>query len=38
LDPDFIHTPSIYVNRILEGAKYEHRIERRTVIQRASQP
>jgi 3-oxoacid CoA-transferase subunit A len=31
LDPDGIHTPSIYVQRILQGEKYEKRIERRTV-------
>src|SRR5204862_6207859 len=27
LDPDQIHTPGIYVDRILQGAKYEKRIE-----------
>ena len=31
LDPDNIHTPSIFVNRILEGKSYEKRIERRTT-------
>jgi 3-oxoacid CoA-transferase subunit A len=31
LDPNHIHTPGIYVQRILEGATYEKRIERRTV-------
>ncbi|MCL6633353.1 MAG: CoA transferase subunit A [Alicyclobacillus herbarius] len=31
LDPDAIHTPSIYVQRIVVGARYEKRIERRTV-------
>ena len=31
LDPDQIHTPSIYVNRIIKGVAYEKRIERRTV-------
>ena len=30
LDPDQIHTPSIYVNRIIPG-EFEKRIERRTV-------
>jgi 3-oxoacid CoA-transferase subunit A len=30
LDPDQIHTPGIYVNRILRG-EFEKRIERRTV-------
>jgi len=31
LDPNFIHTPSIYVQRIIECSGYEKRIERRTV-------
>ena len=31
LDPDQIHTPSVYVHRIFQGSKYEKRIERRTV-------
>src|SRR5262250_3250503 len=31
LDPDRVHTPSIYVKRILKGELYERRIERRTV-------
>jgi 3-oxoacid CoA-transferase len=31
LDPDQIHTPGIYVDRILQGARYEKRIEFRTV-------
>lgn len=31
LDPDQIHTPSIYVDRILQGTQYEKRIERRTT-------
>jgi 3-oxoacid CoA-transferase subunit A len=31
IDPDGIHTPSIYVQRILQGARYEKRIEKRTV-------
>ncbi|MCL1147050.1 CoA transferase subunit A [Shewanella marinintestina] len=30
LDPDHIHTPGIYVNRIIQG-KFEKRIEQRTV-------
>lgn len=30
-DPDFIHTPGIYVRRILKGERYEKRIERRTL-------
>jgi 3-oxoacid CoA-transferase subunit A len=31
LDPDTIHTPGIFVQRIFKGARYEKRIERRTV-------
>jgi 3-oxoacid CoA-transferase subunit A len=31
LDPDHIHLPGVFVQRILGGAKYEKRIERRTV-------
>ena len=31
LDPDEIHTPGIYVDRIIAGARYEKRIEFRTV-------
>ncbi len=31
LDPDQIHTPSIFVDRIIQGAVYEKRIERRTT-------
>ncbi len=31
LDPDQIHTPGIYVDRILLGTNYEKRIERRTT-------
>jgi 3-oxoacid CoA-transferase subunit A len=31
LDPDHIHTPGIFVQRIVQGAKYEKRIEKRTV-------
>jgi 3-oxoacid CoA-transferase subunit A len=31
LDPDQVHTPGIFVNAILQGEKYEKRIERRTV-------
>jgi 3-oxoacid CoA-transferase subunit A len=30
LDPDSIHTPGIFVQRILQGANYEKRIEKRT--------
>ncbi len=31
LDPDLVHTPGIYVKRILVGETYEKKIERRTV-------
>jgi 3-oxoacid CoA-transferase subunit A len=31
LDPDAIHTPGIYVNRLFQGKDYERRIERRTT-------
>ena len=31
LDPDHIHTPGIFVNRIFQGNNYEKRIEQRTV-------
>ncbi len=31
IDPDTIHTPGIFVQRIVEGAAYEKRIEKRTV-------
>lgn len=35
LDPNFIHTPGIFVQRIFQGEKYEKRIEQRTVQSRA---
>lgn len=31
LDPDHIHTPGIYVDRVFKGDAFEKRIERRTV-------
>ena len=31
LDPDCIHTPGIFVQRIIQGPRYEKRIENRTV-------
>jgi 3-oxoacid CoA-transferase subunit A len=34
LDPDCIHLPSIYVNRLILGAPYDKKIEFRTVRQR----
>src|SRR5271156_2472643 len=33
LEPDLIHTPSVYVKRIFQGELFEKRIERRTVRQ-----
>ncbi len=35
LDPDQIHTPGIFVKRIIQGEAYEKRIEQRTVRARA---
>ncbi len=34
LDPDCIHLPSIYVNRLILGARYDKKIEFRTVRER----
>ncbi len=31
LDPNFVHTPGIFVQRIFQGAAFEKRIEQRTV-------
>jgi 3-oxoacid CoA-transferase subunit A len=36
LDPDQIHTPAIYVKRIIKGAAYEKPIEQRTVRKRSA--
>src|SRR5215471_16178966 len=36
LEAAHIHTPAIYVKRILQGPKYEKRIERRTVRKKGS--
>lgn len=35
LDPNFIHTQGVFVQRIFQGAKYEKRIEQRTVRPRS---
>lgn len=35
LDPDCIHTPGIYVQRLIVGKQYEKRIEQRTVREAA---
>src|SRR2546422_6114861 len=37
LDPDLVHTPSVYVKRIFQGELYERRIERRTVRKSSGQ-
>jgi 3-oxoacid CoA-transferase subunit A len=34
LEPDEIHTPGIFVQRIFQGTHYEKRIEQRTVRKR----
>jgi 3-oxoacid CoA-transferase subunit A len=34
IDPDHIHTPGIFVNRIVHGKSFEKRIEQRTVRRR----
>ena len=34
LDPNTIHTPGIFIQRIFQGARYEKRIEQRTVRKR----
>lgn len=36
LDPNFVHTPGIYVHRIFQGKDYEKRIEQRTVRKSAN--
>jgi 3-oxoacid CoA-transferase A subunit len=36
LEPDQIHTPGIYVQRIVKGAKFEKPIEQRTVRKRSA--
>ena len=36
LDPDHIHTPGIYVQRIVRGAGYRKPIENRTVRKRSN--
>lgn len=35
LDPNFIHTPGVFVQRIFQGSNYEKRIEQRTVRTKA---
>jgi 3-oxoacid CoA-transferase subunit A len=36
IDPDHIHTPGIFVQRIVQGASFEKRIEQRTVRKRGN--
>src|ERR1700684_4014838 len=36
LDPDLVHTPSVYVKRIFQGERFEKRIEKRTVTRAAA--
>ena len=36
LDPDMIHTPGIFVNRIVQGVHYERKIEKLTVRKRGA--
>src|SRR6266404_5970627 len=36
LDPDTVHTPSVFVNRIFQGELFERRIEKRTVRKAAA--
>jgi 3-oxoacid CoA-transferase subunit A len=36
IDPDHIHTPGIFVQRIIHDPHYEKRIEQRTVRKRAA--
>ena len=31
IEPELVHTPSVYVKRIIQGTNYEKRIERRTL-------
>lgn len=36
IDPNFIHTPGVFVQRIFQGTNYEKRIEQRTVRSKES--
>ncbi len=36
LDPEMVHTPSVFVKRIFQGELFEKRIERRTVTKAAA--
>src|SRR5436190_11932130 len=37
IEPDAVHTPAIYVQRIFQASNYEKRIERRTVRKRGAE-
>jgi 3-oxoacid CoA-transferase subunit A len=37
LDPNYVHTPGIFVDAIFQGTEYQKRIERRTVRKRGSE-
>lgn len=37
LDPDGIHTPGIYVQRIIDGSPYDKKIEKRTLRKRTEE-
>jgi 3-oxoacid CoA-transferase subunit A len=37
LDPNYVHTPGIFVDAIFQGTDYKKRIERRTVRRRGSE-
>jgi len=37
LEPDMVHTPAIFVQRIFQGSRYEKRIEKLTVRKRGAQ-
>ena len=37
LDPDCIHTPAIYIQRIFRATPYEKHIERRTLRKRGAE-
>ena len=36
LDPNHVHTPGIFVHRVIKGTGYEKRIERRTTSKQGS--
>ena len=38
LEPDMVHTPSVYVKRIFQGELFERRIERRTIRKLTASP